>query len=109
MRRFVHRENIKHLRGVLERTTNEVERRSIQQLLNDEEAKLQEAEQAIWKQAFSDPTAVQVRCAPCKRPMSLWRFHEMEIKGEGQFLAAMFFCDKCNRMQLVRGDKPISS
>ncbi len=108
MRRFVHRENIKRLQDVLERTTNEVERRTVEQLLSDEEAKLQEVEQAVSKNAFSDPSALQVRCAPCKRPMSLWRFHEMEIRGRGRLLAAMFLCDKCNTTQLVLGDKPIA-
>lgn len=39
MRRFIHRENIKHFRSLLERTTDEAERRRILELLAEEEAK----------------------------------------------------------------------
>ncbi len=40
MRRFVHRENIKHYKQLLERTTDEAERQRINTLLAEEEAKL---------------------------------------------------------------------
>jgi hypothetical protein len=36
MERFVRRENIKHLREMLERTADEIERRRIQKLLDEE-------------------------------------------------------------------------
>jgi hypothetical protein len=41
MRRFVHRENIKHYKQLLERTTDEAERRRILKLLAEEEAQLE--------------------------------------------------------------------
>jgi len=40
MQRFIHRENIKHYQKLLERTTDEAERRRILNLLAEEEAKL---------------------------------------------------------------------
>lgn len=43
MERFVRRENIKHLREMLERTTDETQRRSIQTLLNAELQKQKDA------------------------------------------------------------------
>jgi rubrerythrin len=39
MQRFIHRENIKHYRSLLETTTDENERRTILKLLAEEEAK----------------------------------------------------------------------
>jgi len=36
MERFVRRENIKHLREILERTTDETQRRRIQKMLDEE-------------------------------------------------------------------------
>lgn len=39
MRRFVHRENIRHFRSLLETTTDENKRRTILKLLAEEEAK----------------------------------------------------------------------
>jgi len=39
MRRFVYRENIKHYKQLLERTTDEAERQRIARLLAEEEAK----------------------------------------------------------------------
>lgn len=51
MRRFVHRENVKHLQGVLERTTDAAERRRIQKLLAEEEAKLRDAEKEARQQS----------------------------------------------------------
>ena len=43
MERFVRRENIKHLRDMLERTTDENERRRIQRLLDEELQKQRDA------------------------------------------------------------------
>jgi hypothetical protein len=107
MRRFVHGENIKHLRGVLDRATNDDERRSIRALLAEEEAKLREAEQQRWQEGFSDSSVMHVACGFCRRSMAFWRFQEMDIKGKGRFLAAILLCDKCNSTQLVLGDKPL--
>jgi len=43
MEHFVRRENIKHLREMLERTVDETERRRIQRLLDEELRKLKDA------------------------------------------------------------------
>jgi len=43
MERFVRRENVKHLRELLERSTDEAQRRAIQRLLDEELKKQQEA------------------------------------------------------------------
>jgi hypothetical protein len=51
VRQFVHRENVKHLRGLLERTSDEVERRRIRALLAEEEAKLVDAERDAKQRA----------------------------------------------------------
>jgi hypothetical protein len=40
MKRFVMRQNIEHYRALLDVTTDSSQRRSIEQLLHDEEAKL---------------------------------------------------------------------
>ncbi len=40
MKRFVMRQNIEHYRALLDATTDPSQRRSIEQLLHDEEAKL---------------------------------------------------------------------
>jgi len=44
MQRFIHLENIKHYQKLLERTTDEAERRRILNLLVEEEAKLKPEE-----------------------------------------------------------------
>jgi hypothetical protein len=41
VRRFIHRENIKHYKRLLERTTDESERQRILKLLAEEEAQIQ--------------------------------------------------------------------
>ncbi len=41
MRRFVHRENIRHYRQLLERTADEAERQRILKLLSEEEAQIE--------------------------------------------------------------------
>jgi hypothetical protein len=43
MERFVRRENIKHLREMLERTTDERQRRQLQKLLDEELQKQKDA------------------------------------------------------------------
>ncbi len=95
MRRFVHRENIKHLRGVLERTTNEAERRRIQELLAEQEAQR------------PGPEPEQRACPFCQHAMTFRRFQEMEVKGKGRVLLGIFFCSECNRVHLDLGDEPI--
>jgi hypothetical protein len=52
MDRFVRRENIKHLREMLERTTDEALRRQLQKLLDEE---LQKQKDAGDKPAVNDP------------------------------------------------------
>ncbi len=42
---FIHRENIKHFEKLLERTTDQVERQRIQELLAEEKIKLSVSEQ----------------------------------------------------------------
>ena len=49
MERFVRRENIKHYREMLERTTDEIERRRIQKLLDEELLKQKIAEDDRFK------------------------------------------------------------
>ena len=44
MRRFVHQENLKHYKHLLELTTDEAERQRIMNLLAEEEAMLQPGE-----------------------------------------------------------------
>ena len=46
MRRFVHRENVKHLEDLLNRTTDQVRREHLLRLLEEEKASLLEAEAA---------------------------------------------------------------
>ncbi len=92
MRRFVYRENIKHLRGVLERTTDEAERRRIQQLIAEQETQL------------PDPEPEQRLCPFCQHTMIFRRLQEMEIKGRGRVPLAIFFCARCNRVHLDLGD-----
>jgi hypothetical protein len=43
MENFVRRENVKHLREMLERATDETQRRRIQRLLDEEQRKQKEA------------------------------------------------------------------
>ncbi len=92
MRRFVHRENIKHLRGVLERTTDAAERRRIQQLIAEQETQL------------PDPEPEQRLCPFCQHTLIVRRLQEMEIKGRGCVPLAIFFCAQCNRVHLDLGD-----
>ncbi len=49
MRRFVHRENIKHFKQLLDRTTDEAQRDRIMKLLAEEEAKAREGDAAEKK------------------------------------------------------------
>ncbi len=96
MRRFVHRENIKHLRGVLERTTDAAERRRIQQLIAEQETQLPDPE--------PEPEPEQRLCPFCQHTMIFRRSQEMEIKGRGRVPLAIFFCARCNRVHLDLGD-----
>ena len=53
MHRFIHRENIKHFKELLERTTDESERKRILKLLAEEETKTSEIQpdkrsEVVW-------------------------------------------------------------
>ena len=44
MRRFIHRENVRHLEGLLQQPTNDARRQCLLRLLEEEKASLLEAE-----------------------------------------------------------------